>query len=52
VILLRRTRSKLDVQVVVCCWFGGPFKAWVAGSSPAALTMIPKRLDQLQHVAN
>jgi hypothetical protein len=30
--------SKLDVQVVVETKFGDPFKAWVAGSSPAALT--------------
>src|ERR1039458_6311858 len=37
-ILLCRAWSKLDVQVVVCNWVGDPFKAWVAGSSPAALT--------------
>jgi cyanophycinase len=28
------------VQVVVCNWVGDPFKAWVAGSSPAALTIV------------
>jgi hypothetical protein len=28
-----------------------PFKAWVAGSNPAALTMISKPLHQLQRVA-
>ena len=39
-ILLCRAWSKLGVQVVVCNWFGDPFKAWVAGSSPAALTTI------------
>ena len=38
-ILLCRAWSKLDVQVVVCNWVGDPFKAWVAGSSPAALTI-------------
>ena len=27
------------MQVVVCNWVGDPFKAWVAGSSPAALTI-------------
>jgi hypothetical protein len=37
--LLRREWSKLDVQVVVSNWVGDPFKAWVAGSSPAALTI-------------
>ena len=37
-ILLCRAWSKLDVQVVVCNWVGDPFKAWVAGSNPAALT--------------
>jgi hypothetical protein len=37
-ILLSRAWSKLDVQVVVCNWFGDSFKAWVAGSNPAALT--------------
>jgi len=37
---LRRAWSKLDVQVVVSIWFGDPFKAWVAGSSPAALTIL------------
>jgi hypothetical protein len=39
-ILLRRAWSKLDVQVVVSIWFGDPFKAWVAGSNPAALTRL------------
>ncbi len=39
-ILLCRAWSKLDVQVVVCVWVGDPFKAWVAGSSPAALTRV------------
>jgi len=39
-ILLRRAWSKLDVQVVVGNCVGDPFKAWVAGSSPAALTKI------------
>ena len=43
-ILLRREWSKLDVQVVVCNWVGDPFKAWVAGSSPAALTIFFNRL--------
>jgi hypothetical protein len=38
-ILLCRAWSKLDVQAVVCNWIGDPFKAWVAGSSPAALTI-------------
>jgi hypothetical protein len=40
IILILRCRawSKLDVQVVVCNWVGDPFKAWVAGSNPAALT--------------
>jgi hypothetical protein len=42
-ILLCRAWSKLDVQVVVCDWVGDPFKAWVAGSSPAALTISPFR---------
>ena len=28
-----------------------PFKAWVAGSNPAALTKISKYLEQLPHVA-
>ena len=37
-ILLCRAWSKLDVQVVVCNWVDDPFKAWVAGSNPAALT--------------
>ena len=39
-ILLCRAWSKLDVQVVVCNWVGDPFKTWVAGSSPAALTIV------------
>jgi hypothetical protein len=42
-ILLCPAWSKLDVQVVVCDWLGNPFKAWVAGSSPAALTSIIKQ---------
>ena len=42
-ILLRREWSKLDVQVVVCNWVGDPFKAWVAGSNPAALTIFFNR---------
>src|SRR5271155_4046781 len=37
-ILLCRAWSKLDVQVVACNWVGDPFKAWVEGSNPAALT--------------
>src|SRR5260370_13390845 len=37
-ILFCRAWSKLDVQVVVCNCVGDPFKAWVAGSNPAALT--------------
>jgi hypothetical protein len=37
-ILLCRAWSKLDVQVVVRNWVCDPFKAWVAGSNPAALT--------------
>src|SRR4029077_13171961 len=40
-ILLCRAWRKLDVQVVVCDWVGAPFKAWVAGSNPAALTKNP-----------
>ena len=43
-ILLCRAWSKLDVQVVVCDWLGDPFKAWVAGSSPAALTINNARI--------
>jgi len=38
-ILLCRAWSKLDVQVIVCNCVGDPFKAWVAGSIPAALTI-------------
>jgi hypothetical protein len=30
------------VQVVVAKWVGDSFKAWVAGSSPAALTKISR----------
>ncbi len=30
------------MQVVICNWVGDPFKAWVAGSSLAALTKISK----------
>ena len=37
-ILLCPAWSKLDVQVIVCNSLGDPFKAWVAGSIPAALT--------------
>ena len=47
-ILLSRAWSKLDVQVIVCNWFGDPFKAWVAGSSPAALTIDPKFLPAVR----
>jgi hypothetical protein len=32
--------SKLDVQIVVAIQFGDPFKAWVEGSSPSALTKL------------
>ena len=39
------------MQVVVCNWVGDPFKAWVAGSSPAALTKISKYLADLGRVA-
>jgi hypothetical protein len=46
-ILLCRAWSKLDVQVVVCNWVGDPFKAWVAGSNPAALTKFCKHLPGL-----
>jgi hypothetical protein len=44
-ILLCRAWSKLDVQIVVCNCVGDPFKAWVAGSSPAALTSVFAVLD-------
>jgi hypothetical protein len=48
-ILLCHAWSKLDVQVVVCNCVGDPFKAWVAGSSPAALTKISKYLADFGH---
>ena len=44
-ILLCRAWNKLDVQVVVCNCVGDPFKAWVAGSSPAALTIFSTTSD-------
>jgi len=34
------------VQVVVRNWVGDPFKAWVAGSNPAALTKSPPKFIQ------
>jgi hypothetical protein len=37
----------LDVQVVVGNWVGDPFKAWVAGSNPAALTRVFNDLPSL-----
>jgi len=49
-ILLRRAWSKLDVQVVVCNSVGDPFKAWVAGSNPAALTKISNQLADFGRV--
>ena len=36
------------MQVVVCNCVGDPFKAWVAGSSPAALTRLFKQLQCLE----
>jgi hypothetical protein len=45
-ILLCRAWSKLDMQVVVCNCSGDPFKAWVAGSIPAALAKIFQSLTQ------
>src|SRR5258708_40145151 len=39
-ILWMRAWSKLGVQVIIYEWFSDPFKAWVAGSSPAALTIL------------
>ncbi len=50
-ILLCRAWSKLDVQVLVCNWVGDPFKAWVAGSSPAALTKISRYLADFGRAA-
>ncbi len=40
--LLCRAWSKLDVQVLVCNCVGDPFKAWVAGSNPAAHQFQPR----------
>jgi hypothetical protein len=48
--LLRREWSKLDVQVVVSNWVGDRFKAWVAGSNPAALTKTSKYLADFGRV--
>ena len=55
-ILLKRVWSKLDVHVIVCEYVGAPFKAWVAGSSPAALTKLHRfprpSAEILGHVAS